>query len=455
MLKNHIFIIATIIIILIPSWSKKYTPPTTRILFVFDGSQSMYGNWESDKKINIARYLLFEMIDSLNKLEEVKMALRIYGHQSYVPPQDCGDTRLEVPFEENNGEIIKHVLKNIKPKGTTPIAYSLEQAQFDFPPCSNCRNIIILITDGIEACDGDPCEVSRKLQKKGIILKPFIIGIGFDPGLQESFKCVGNYYNATNEKEFKEVLNIVITRALNSTTAQINLLDLQGNPTETDVNMTFYDKTSGKIKYNLVHTINNRGNPDTLILDPLLTYKVKVHTLPPKYIDSIKLTPGKHSKFYAETPQGNLIVKTNEQKYQGIKYSVREAGKANTLSFLNVNSSEKFIVGEYDIEIPTIPVIRLNDVVIQQSKTTTIDIPRPGSVTLDFNARGYGSIYKETENDLEWVYNTNTTIVRETILLLPGSYKAVFRTKNASNSYFTITKSFDVTPGKSLLIKFQ
>ena len=141
---------------------QKYEPTLSRMLFLFDGSQSMLGNWESDKKINIARNLLFHMIDSLDKLEYIEMALRVYGHQSPVPPQDCNDTKLEVPFGKNNGEIIKHKLNHINPKGTTPIAHSLELAQFDFPKCDNCRNIIILITDGIEACDGDPCEVDRK-----------------------------------------------------------------------------------------------------------------------------------------------------------------------------------------------------------------------------------------------------------------------------------------------------
>ena len=434
--------------------AKKYNQPTTRILFLFDGSQSMLGNWESDKKINIARNLLYEMIDSLNQLSNIQMALRVYGHQSYVPPQDCNDTKLEVPFASNNAEKIKHVLKHINPKGTTPIAYSLEQTQFDFIKCDECRNIIILITDGIEACDGDPCEVSKKLQRQGILLKPFIIGIGFDPGLKESFKCVGNYYNATNEQEFKEVLNIVITKALNETTAQINLLDSLGNPTETDVDMIFYDKVSGKVKYNLVHTMNNKGNPDTLVLDPLVTYKVKISTLPPVFIDSIKLTPGKHSKFYANTPQGYLKIISNEIKYSHLKMAVKKTNTKETLTYMNVNNAEKFIIGNYDIEIPTLPIIKLNNVGIHQSKTTTIKIQRPGIVTLLFNAQGCGSVYKLTGDKQEWVCNINEKQTRETLLLLPGSYKAVFRPKNASNSYFTITKIFNVKSGSSVPVKF-
>jgi len=42
--------------------------------------------------------------------------------------------------------------------------------------------------------------------------------------------------------------------------------------------MSFYDYVSGKLKANFMHTINHRGNPDTLVLDPLVTYRMTVHT---------------------------------------------------------------------------------------------------------------------------------------------------------------------------------
>ena len=175
----------------------KYQPPDTRILFIFDASQSMMGYWQKSKKIDIARNVLIHMIDSLEQIKNVKMALRLYGHQRIVPPQDCSDTKLEVPFGDNNASTIRQKLRYVVPKGTTPIAGSLEAGANDFPPeCDNCRNIIILITDGIEACDRDPCEVSYELQKQGIVLKPFVIGIGIDEGFKETFDCIGHYYNA-------------------------------------------------------------------------------------------------------------------------------------------------------------------------------------------------------------------------------------------------------------------
>src|SRR5512140_3815924 len=90
---------------------KERPKPTTRILFVFDASQSMYGRWQSDTKFNIAVRLFSNILDSLRSQTNLELALRMYGHQKQFPPQDCNDTRLEVPFGKDNISRIKHVLK--------------------------------------------------------------------------------------------------------------------------------------------------------------------------------------------------------------------------------------------------------------------------------------------------------------------------------------------------------
>ena len=99
----------------------------TRILFIFDASQSMFGRWQSDTKISIAQKLLSNMLDSLRDVKNLELALRVYGHQKNFPPQDCNDTKLEIPFAKDNIGKISQKLKGIVPRGTTPIAYSLEK----------------------------------------------------------------------------------------------------------------------------------------------------------------------------------------------------------------------------------------------------------------------------------------------------------------------------------------
>ena len=135
-------------------------PPITRVLFIFDASQSMYAQWEGNSRMEIAKELLSNMLDSLDDRNNLEVGLRCYGHQKPSPPQDCRDTRLEVNFGKNNIPAIKKRLESLRPRGTTPIAKALEYGALDFPDNTNdSRNIVILITDGIEECGGDPCAV--------------------------------------------------------------------------------------------------------------------------------------------------------------------------------------------------------------------------------------------------------------------------------------------------------
>lgn len=430
----------------------------TRILFVFDGSQSMYGRWESGRKIDIAQRLMTEMLDSLQSLKSDKfqLALRVYGHQKPVPPQDCNDTKLEVPFQPNNIGQIKQKLKSITPKGTTPIARSLLRAGNDFPPCENCRNIIILITDGVEACDEDPCAASRMLQKKGIILKPFVIGIGLDKGFRETFECVGTYYDAADEETFQNVLGVVISQALDNTSAQINLLDQYDIPSETDVAITFRDEVSGKIKKQIIHTLNYKGNPDTIYLDPLVRYEMTVHSIPPQILSGITIAPGKHNQFGLKMPRGNLELKISARAtYDDLKCIVRKRGEAEILHVQDFNTSEKYLAGSYDIEILTLPRYIQSGLKIEAGKTTTIGIPTPGKVNFNSSAPGYGSILVENENELTWVVDVDPDAARQSISLQPGNYQVIFRTKSSKKSEYSVVKRFSVTSGATTIVNLN
>ena len=177
-------------------------------------------------------------------------------------------------------------------------------------------------------------------------------------------------------------MDVVISQALNATTAQVNLLDQDGNPTESNVNLTFFDSFSGKVLYNYIHTLNHRGLPDTLILDHIPVYRMRVNTLPPVEVDNIKLIPGKHTIIAADVPQGTLVLKVSDpMQYRGLSFIVRKSGDMNTLNMQKMYEEEKYLIGKYDIEIPVLPRVNLYGVEIKQSHTTTVEIPRPGLVT--------------------------------------------------------------------------
>jgi Ca-activated chloride channel family protein len=438
--------------------SSTYNPnATTRLLFIFDDSFSMNSRWNSGSRIEIAQRLMGEFLDSIKTISNLEIALRCYGHQTpYAPNRNCEDSKLEIPFApiSKNSKLVKDRIMKLSPTGTTPIAYSLEQCAKDFPAIDNSKNIVVLITDGIEECNGDPCAVSRALQSKNIFLRPFVIGIGLDTKFADAFACMGKFYDVSNEANFKGVLSMILTEALTQTTVQVNLNNLQKKPLETDVTMSFYDQNTGKINYNYLHTINHRGNPDTIIINPDLRYKMVVHTIPQITKENISLTKGKHNIIDIDAAQGFLNL-----KFQGptlnnyVQFLVRKKNDPLTLNVQLIEKSEKYLVGKYDIEVLTLPRIKLNAIEIKQTSINTINIQGSGRLEISKQGEGFGSIYLEDNNQLTWIYNIGINAVNETIYLQPGNYRAEYRVKSQTDSDKTIERKFKIESGKQVAIK--
>jgi Ca-activated chloride channel homolog len=434
-----------------------YVAKKNRILFIFDASYSMLNNWSSGQKMDVAKKLLGEFVDSLKTASNLEIALRCYGHQFYIGNgKNCKDSRLEVPFglPYANAEKIKSKLYGIIPTGTTPIAYSLEQCATDFPECKDCNNVVILITDGQEECNGDPCAVSQALQSKGIFLRPFIIGIGLNVDFASAFGCIGKFYDVSNENNFKQVLQTVLTEATSQTTVQINLNDISGKPIETDVDMSFYDAQSKKLKYQYMHTINHRGNPDTVILDPELSYDIEVHTLPKQVKSNVSLTRGMHNTIEVSAPQGSLNLQMKGgNTIKNIACLIKQSNQNITFHVQELGTIQKYIVGKYDLEFLTLPRVRVSQIEIKQSTTNTIEIPHSGTLHLSKSILSFGSIYLERNNDQEWIYNLDADALNETLFLQPGNYKIVYRAKNVTESELTNFKRFVIESEKTIDLK--
>ena len=448
----HIIFISLFMLFSDISFAQQKKEPVNRILFIFDASQSMLGRWQSGRKIDIAKNLLGNIVDSLKSIENLEIGLRIYGHQKSYPPQECNDTKLEIDFLPANliADKLKAKLEMIRARGTTPITISLEEGAKDFPD-NEARNIVILITDGKEECGMDPCAVSKMYHRKGVILKPFVIGVGLDEEWKKSFNCVGRFFDATKEKDFKNILNVVISHVIDNTTAQVNLLDINDDPTETNINLTFYDDFTGIEKYNYIHTMNAYGNPDTMVIDPIATYKVTAHTLPPVSIENVTIKPGEHTIIPLKTPQGELEIKMNSKiKY---KYIVRASGVDTTLNVQEINEKEKYLIGRYDVELLTLPRQYFYDVEINQNSTTTYAIPSPGIANIMLPSKGFGGLYLQKNNNLTQIFHFKGDKDQYRLTLIPGNYKLVFRAKSSKNYLYTTEKSFKIKSGKSQLIK--
>jgi len=440
-------------------------PPLTRMLFVFDASNSMNAFWGNKTRLEVARELMMKSLEELEGQPDLELALRVYGHRSPISAgkQDCDDTHLEVPFSANSAPAMRNFMKNLRAVGTTPIARSLERSADDFPTSTQVRkgeravrNVIILITDGIEACDEDPCAVSRALQSKGIVLKPFVIGVGLDESEKYSLRCIGNFFDADTPELFEHVLKIVLTQALNTTTAQISLLTVDGRPLETDVPVTLYDQRTGQVRYHIVHTMNDKGVPDTLKIDPIFTYRVVAHTLPASVRENVTLKPGQHTIITVDAGTGFLDLRSGSGPSDGhsVQCIVRRKGESSTLHHQEVGTTQRFRTGTYDLEVLTLPRLLIPDVRIEQDRKTDIVVPRSGVLNILPSATGHGSIFLMKGDQLEWVADLDPNAQRMQVRLLPGKYKVTYRSRSARRTELSISKDVTIESGRATSLTF-
>lgn len=422
----------------------------TRILFILDASNSMNAKWGDQTRIDAAKDLLAKSVDELQGTPNLEIGLRVYGHQSPITNtyQDCNDTKLEVPFGPNNFDRVKYRIKSIHAKGTTPIARSLEAAAGDFPDM-NARNFIILITDGLEACDNDPCVIAKKLKDKGVKVTPFVIGLGMDLSYLEKFNCIGEYAEAETRDAFEKVLNNVVEKVLVGTTVQINLNNIQEEPKETDVTLFLYESGTKNLKYTFTHTLNKVGNPDTLYMDPDVNYDLVVNTLPKRELKNIDIHKNTHNTITVDAPQGYIHVRLqNATKNYVVETRVMESGKETTLNVQAVGSTDKYIVGKYDLEILTLPRTYMT-VDVTQSSTVRVDILAPGTFSYKAPSPITGQVFTiNGDGSYTWVCNLDDNPSGGQWQLQPGHYKVVYRVKSVRQTLFTTEKEFRIYSNK-------
>jgi Mg-chelatase subunit ChlD len=176
---------------------------------VVDASRSMWGRMHGEPKMSVAKNILQDV--SYWFPEDLDLALRAYGSTSPSESSNCSDSMLLVPFTAQNREAIRHAISGLRPLGQTPIAYALNQAGRDFGARADDR-AVVLVTDGIESCGGDPAWAAKQLREQGIIVH--VIGFGFGNAKDEdtaSLRAIANasggrYVTAGSAEELKIAL---------------------------------------------------------------------------------------------------------------------------------------------------------------------------------------------------------------------------------------------------------
>lgn len=183
-----------------------------RILFILDFSNSMEEYLDGRKKVDLMVETMKSLLPKLNP--QISVGLRVYGHRmGFTPMEACRASMLVNPVSSGNGREIYNSLGRIKPRGMTPITYSLKQAvKNDFLGFTGKKHIILL-TDGGENCDESPCKYAMELIKvrKDIKIDVIAFNIDDEDDLSQlectSLVTCGRFYNAQTSAQLVKSLN--------------------------------------------------------------------------------------------------------------------------------------------------------------------------------------------------------------------------------------------------------
>ena len=432
--------------------NKKAAAPSadkTRVLIILDCSNSMWDRWQSDAKIKVTQKVLLKFLDSVANQQDIEVALRVFGHLN----RNAYGTKLEVPFDANNNYRIQSKIKTLVPNGGCTITTALENSLNDFPLSGASRNIILIITDGIDDCDGNICQVARQVQMSGVIVQTFILGIGNEP-FNKDLDCAGKFTPVANEEQYTQTLYDIFKISEQEARVVIRVNDEEGRLYENETPIAFYDNQTGVVKYSTLYAVDDHYVADTLILDPLVSYDVVFFTHPATTFSNKQFNPGGINTFNVTLEQGNLRLRheTRRSNIQLPQYSVivYEHGHSEVLNVQQMGEQITYRAGDYDLEVLTTPPLRLEGIRVQNASNTDLSIPMPGVVNLAKpKVISSGAIFQWEEGKLTWVCNLDASHSTERLLLMPGNYQVVIKPQ-ASTRYNTVqTQRFQVEAGET------
>lgn len=190
-----------------------------KTMIVLDASGSMWGQIDGRAKIDIARDTLSTVLKSVQAGTE--LGLMVYGHRE---KGSCSDIELAVPPGAETENAINAFVSGLSPKGKTPISHAVEQAA-DILKYTEDKATVVLVTDGLETCEADPCALASALESKGVDFTTHVVGFGLTAEEGRQVACLaentgGKYFQASDATQLVAALTETVAEAPMSKPAQ-------------------------------------------------------------------------------------------------------------------------------------------------------------------------------------------------------------------------------------------
>lgn len=198
-------LMAAFAILLIGAVPLRAADDPQKVMMVLDASGSMWGQIDGTAKIEIARTVIDGLLTDWDS--SVEMGLIAYGHRQ---KGDCNDIETLAPVGAVDKAAFMAKVKSLNPKGKTPITTSVRQAA-DQLKYTEEKATVILISDGLETCDADPCQLASELEAKGVDFTTHVVGFDLSEEESKSLQCIadntgGKFLNASNAAELTTAL---------------------------------------------------------------------------------------------------------------------------------------------------------------------------------------------------------------------------------------------------------
>lgn len=182
-----------------------------KVLIILDSSGSMWGQIGGQAKTTIAKEALTGIIDSLPA--GLETGLMSYGHRR---KGDCQDIELLIPPGPHDPVAMKRKIADLSAKGKTPLSDSLRIGAKTMRSTEEAASVI-LITDGLETCDSDPCQVAAELAMSGVDFKVHVIGFDLSKADQDRVRCIadktgGMFVAANDASALRSALTDTVTK---------------------------------------------------------------------------------------------------------------------------------------------------------------------------------------------------------------------------------------------------
>lgn len=225
-------------------------------ILILDASGSMWGQIEGENKITIARGVINQLLDDLPA--DRRLGLMAYGHNR---KGDCSDIEMLAKVGASRSAM-KTAIKNINPKGKTPISASVKRAA-DLLKYTENKATVILISDGIETCNLDPCALGKQLEEDGIDFTAHVVGFDIvDKKTEEQLQCLasstgGRYLSASSASDLSIALGETVRpKQVDIGPVKLHLeatILVKGDVIETGLNWQVQQSGGGDVVYEVAN----------------------------------------------------------------------------------------------------------------------------------------------------------------------------------------------------------